>query len=511
MARRPHTALILGDQLMRDHPALEGADRVLFVESRAGMARAGLHRRRAHLVLSGMRHFADELREAGEVEVVERRDTSLGAGIAQEQAERPDVEIVAAEPNTRVARRSLPERGVRLVESNQFLTAPERFIAWAEDRRSLKMEDFYREQRRRFEVLLDADGKPEGGRWNFDAENRRPPKQGLTAPTPYRPREDAIDEAVRADLDAMELDFWGADGPREHAVTPAEAKRALRKFVDERLPEFGPWQDAMVEGEPYLHHALLSVPLNLGVLPPLDVVRAAERALRDGHAPIQSVEGFVRQVIGWREYVWGMYWLRAEEWPERNALEAELELGEAWRGSQVGWECLDTVVGGVAARGYAHHIERLMVLGTIGLTSGTQPWQLVKWFATSFVDGAEWVMAPNAAGMALFADGGEMMTKPYAAGGNYINKMSDHCSRCHYSPSEKEGPKACPVTALYWDFVDRHQELLAGNRRTQRGVGTWKRFSDEVRAAVHDRAAVAREELVAGERRWAREDGQLEL
>ncbi len=494
-----HTALVLGDQLMRDNPALEGADRVLFVESTAGMRRLRTHRRRVHLVLSGMRHFAAELAAAGEVEVLERRGAaSLGAGL-----EGLD-DVVCAAPNALRARAGMERLGVRLVDSNQFLTAPEAFADWAGDRKRLVMEDFYREQRRRFEVLLDPDGKPEGGRWNFDRENRRPPTAGLHAPDPYRPPEDAIDEEVRADLDALGLDLFGADGPRQFAVTPAEAERALADFVAARLPRFGPFQDAMVEGERFLFHALLSVPLNLGVLAPLAAVRAAERAYREGHAPLASVEGFVRQVIGWREWVWGMYWLRAEEWPGRNALGAHEPLGEAYWGGRTGWNCLDSVVGGVAATGYAHHIERLMVLGTIGLTSGTEPWALVRWFQSAFVDGAEWVMAPNAAGMALFADGGEMMTKPYAAGGNYINKMSDHCAGCRFAPSEKHGPRACPVTALYWDFVDRQAEVLGANRRTQRSVSTWRRFDDATRAAVHERAGVAREELRAGEPRWAR-------
>ena len=298
------------------------------------------------------------------------------------------------------------------------------------------------------------------------------------------------------------------DGPRQFAVTPAEAEQALRSFVADRLPEFGPWQDAMVEGERFLFHALLSVPLNLGVLEPLAAVRAAEAAYRAGDAPLQSVEGFVRQVIGWREWVWGMYWLRAEQWPERNALGAELEIGRAYtHASPTGWNCLDAVTEGVAVTGYAHHIERLMVLGTIGLTSGTRPWELVRWFQSAFVDGAEWVMAPNAAGMALFADGGEMMTKPYAAGGNYINKMSDHCRGCRYSPSEKHGEKACPVTALYWDFVERQQEVLRANRRTQRAVSTWARFDAATQAAVRERAIVAREELTEGAPRWPVPDG----
>ena len=296
--------------------------------------------------------------------------------------------------------------------------------------------------------------------------------------------------------------MFGADGPRQFAVTPEEARRALASFVEDRLAGFGPWQDAMVEDERFLFHSLLSVPMNLGVLEPLTVTRAAEAKYRSGGAPLASVEGFIRQVVGWREYVWGMYWLRAEQWPQRNALDAQLDLGAAYWGGQTGWNCLDSVVAGVAETGYAHHIQRLMVLGTIGLTSGTEPWQLVRWFQSAFVDGAEWVMAPNAAGMALFADGGEMMTKPYAAGGNYINRMSDHCAGCRYEPAEKQGPRACPVTALYWDFVDRHAALVGANRRTRRAVPMLERFDATTRAAIAERADVARRELSEGRPLW---------
>jgi deoxyribodipyrimidine photolyase-related protein len=385
------------------------------------------------------------------------------------------------------------------VDSGQFLTDPDAFADWARGRKRLRMEDFYREQRRAFGVLVDDGGEPLGGRWNFDADNRRPPpRDGLHAPTPWAPSEGTIDAQVRTDLEALAADgvaFFGADGPRRFAVTPAEADSALQDFIEHRLTEFGPWQDAMVDGEPYLFHALLSVPLNLGVLDPLTCVRAAEAAYHERNLPLASVEGFVRQVLGWREYVWGMYWLRADTWPEANALQADLPLPGGYRGRPTGLNCLDTVVGGVAAHGYAHHIERLMVLGTIGLTAGVRPWELVRWFQTAFVDGAEWVMAPNAAGMALFADGGEMVTKPYAAGGNYINTMSGHCRGCRYKPSEKHGEQACPVTALYWDFVDRHADRLAGNGRTARAVSTWRRFDPGTRDAVRERAVRARAEL----------------
>jgi len=497
-----HTALILGDQLMRDNPALEGASRVVFVESLAGMRRLRTHRKRVHLVLSAMRHFAAELREGGEVEVLERRSA---ASLADGMEGLGDV--VCAEPNSVAARRALGKLGVRQVASNQFLTAPGAFASWADGRKRIVMEDFYREQRRRFGVLLDQDGKPEGGRWNFDRENRRPPpRDGFDAPDPWFPAENAIDEEVRRDLDAMDLGLFGADGPRRFAATPAEARSTLEDFVAHRLPEFGPWQDAMGEGlgdGRVLFHSLLSAPMNLGLIDPLTVVRAAEGAYRAGAAPLSCVEGFVRQVIGWREYVWGMYWIRQEQWETDNALEATLDLPEAFWGQPTGWACLDATVDGVRADAYAHHIERLMILGNIGLTAGVKPWPMVRWFQSAFIDGAEWVMAPNAAGMALHADGGVMMTKPYAGGGNYINKMSGHCGHCRFSPNVRTGPDACPVTALYWDFMARHRERFAGNRRMRMPVNGLRRFSEAELAGIAERAQEAREELQHGPRQSA--------
>ena len=489
-----HTALILGDQLLRDHPALEGADRVLFVEATKTLERHRYHRKRVHLVWSAMRHFAEELRAEGREVDYRVYEPSFADALADHD------EVVTAEPNAQGTRDALTRAGVgTFLPSGQFLTDPQAFATWAEGRKRLVMEDFYREQRKRFSVLLDDDGKPTGGKWNFDRDNRRPPEDGLRAPDPWFPEEDAIDAAVRRDLDAWQPGFFGADGPRRFAATPAEAQAALDDFVAHRLGGFGAWQDAMVPGQRILFHSLLSAPMNLGLLAPLDVVRAAEARYRavgdEERIAINDAEGFIRQVLGWREFIWCMYWLRVREWPSRNALDAALPLPKAYWGTKTGWNCLDECVGDVADDAYAHHIQRLMVLGTIGLTAGIVPWQLVRWFQTAFIDGAEWVMAPNAAGMALYADGGEMMTKPYAAGGNYINRMSGYCGDCRYRPNEKQGDRACPVTALYWDFVDRHEEVLASNRRTYRAVGTWRRFGDDLKADVRDRAARAREEL----------------
>jgi deoxyribodipyrimidine photolyase-related protein len=494
----PHVALILGDQLMDDHPALEGASRVVFVESLGRLGRRPLHRRRAHLMLSAMRHRAAALRDAGH-EVQEHRGApSIPAAVAELIAS--GEEVRCAVPNDPSARRSLAAAGARLVPSPQFLVSEATFRGWADGRKLLRMEDFYRVQRREFGVLIEPGGEPTGGRWNFDADNRKPPKAGLRAPAPWVPQEDAIDDEVRAELDRLaargQVRLWGDDGQRAFAVTPGEARRALADFVAHRLADFGPFQDAMVGGERVLFHSLLSVPLNLGLLPPLEAIRAAEAAYRDGRAPLQSVEGFIRQILGWREYVHGMAHLRRDaDWSQQNALAAERPLPAAFWGEASGWACLDRTVAGLRETGYAHHIERLMVLGNVLLLAGVQPWEAVRWFQTAFVDGAEWVMAPNAAGMALFADGGGMTTKPYAAGGNYMNRMSDHCRACRFDPRQRTGPDACPLTALYWDFLDRHRERLAGNHRVAMPLRSLAKISADELVAIRERAQLALREL----------------
>lgn len=496
-----HVALILGDQLMVDHPALEGAERVLFVESLGRMGRRPLHRQRAHLVLSAMRHRAQALRDAGYAVEERREAASIPGEVAALVAQ--GVEVRCAAPNDPSARLALAAAGARLLPSPQFLVSEATFRGWADGRKLLRMEDFYRVQRREFGVLLEPDGEPVGGRWNFDAENRKPPREGLAAPAPWTPTEDAIDAEVREDLDRLaaagRIELWGEDGPRAFAVTPAEADEVLGDFIAHRLADFGPFQDAMLGGERVLFHSLLSVPLNLGLLPPLDAVRAAEAAFRAGRAPLQSTEGFIRQILGWREYVHGMAHLRRDAaWSEQNALAATRALPAAFWGEASGWACLDRTIDGVRETGYAHHIERLMVLGNVLLLAGVQPWEAVRWFQTVFVDGAEWVMAPNAAGMALYADGGGMTTKPYAAGGNYMNKMSDHCRACRYDPRRRTGPDACPLTALYWDFLDRHRERLAGNHRVAMPLRSLAKIDPSELAQIKARAAAALAELDGG-------------
>ncbi len=495
-----HTALILGDQLMRGNPALDGADRVVVVESLGRLGRRRLHRRRAHLVLVGMRCLVRDLRAAGH-EVEYRREAESIPAVVRELTAAGE-HVICAEPNDPSGLARLQAAGAEFRDSTQFLVGSQAFGAWAHGRTALRMEDFYRDQRRLHEVLLDG-GKPAGGQWNFDRDNRQPPKAGLSAPTPYHPHESEIDEEVRRDLDrwagAGTIDLWGEDGPRQFAVTPDEAERALHSFIDTRLEWFGPWQDAMVDGERTLYHSLLSVPLNLGVLEPLRVVRAAERAYRDGAVPIQSAEGFVRQVLGWREFVHGVAHLRRRDWPSRNALHATAPLPDAFWGRESGWACLDATIESVAETGYAHHIERLMVLGNIMLLVGVEPWAAIRWFQTAFVDGAEWVMAPNAAGMALYADGGGMTTKPYAAGGNYMKRMSEHCGGCRFDPRRRTGEDACPLTALYWDFLDRHRAELDGNRRMAMPLRSLEKIDPDELDAIRRRARHARDHELGGQ------------
>jgi deoxyribodipyrimidine photolyase-related protein len=390
---------------------------------------------------------------------------------------------------------------VTVVPGSYTATSTSDFLAWAGSRRQLRMEDFYRWQRARHEVLMDGPD-PAGGRWNFDHDNREPPPKGsstLGLPAPYRPVEDTIDAQVRVDLDELQrsgVRFVGVDGPRQFPATRTEALASLDAFLTHRLAAFGPHEDAMLAGDPVLAHSSLSVPLNLGLLHPLEVVRAAEDAYRRGQAPIASVEGFIRQVLGWREYVWGVYWWQDAGYRERNALAATAPLPDWFANldaDAVEARCLSDVLAGVRDRGWVHHIPRLMVLGNYALQRGWQPAALADWFHTCFVDGYAWVMAANVVGMSQHADGGLMATKPYASGGAYLDRMSDYCTGCVYNPRTRLGPQACPFTAGYWAFLDRAEPQLRGNHRMAQPLAGLGRLADlpQVVAQERDRGDAA--------------------
>jgi len=442
------TVWILGDQLNRNIAPLRdrqpGDCRVLLVESLAKRASKRWHVQRLHFVLSAMRHFAEELRAEG-FEVDHRVAATLPAGVRAHVAEFDVDQVIAMEPMSWDGLDMLERLGVEVTRNDQFLCHPSEFAEWAEGRKRLTMEHFYRWQRTRYDVLMDGD-EPVGGAWNFDHDNREPPpKDGRAWPEITRFDLDEIDAAVLADLE----NTWGAAPSGKWPVTRAQAMQRLDEFIGTGLGPFGAHEDAMLDAEWKLAHSTLAASLNLGLLEPLDVVRAAEAAFHRGDAPINSVEGFVRQLLGWREYVWGVYWLWMPDYRHMNELAADAEVPPAFTGeAETQMACLASVMRHVHDNAYAHHIERLMVLGNLALTAGVDPQAMTQWMWATFVDGAEWVMLPNVVGMALHADGGMMATKPYAAGGAYVNRMSDHCKGCRYNPKKRVGDDACPLTTL---------------------------------------------------------------
>lgn len=493
------TIWVLGDQLNRAIGALTeaepGVDRVLLVESRAKLDGAR-HRQRTHLVVTAMRRFAEELSAAG-FEVDLRSGADLATGLTEHRAEfRPD-EVAATEANSLAGRRLQADLEVSTVASNQFLCHTDRFAAWADDRgaRRLRMEDFYRWNRSRLGYLMDGD-EPCEGRWNFDAENREPPpKSGNPWPDPMRSRLDEVDRAV---LDEIGPRAFGADPDGWWPTSRRAALARLRHAVEQLLPMFGPHEDAIVERNWHLAHTMLSPALNLGLLLPGEVCDAAEEAYRAGDVPIASAEGFVRQIIGWREYVWNLYWRWMPEYEERNALRAHAPLPPAFTDpTATEMRCVSHTAEGVHDRGWVHHIQRLMVLTNLCTLAGVEPAAVVTWMRDSFVDGADWVMVPNVIGMGLHADGGQMATKPYVSGGRYLSTMSDHCGRCRFDPTKRVGENACPYTTLYWDFLDRHRDRFAKNHRMARAVSGLDRLSDL--PEVRRRAQNVRERLASGD------------
>lgn len=469
---------LFGDQLGphflddRDQP-------VVMVESRAVFRRRRFHRQKAHLVLSAMRHRAAEL---GDRCTYVRSDAGYRDAL-------PPGPLTVCHPTSRPALRlvqSLPD--VEVLPARGYATSIDDFTRWADARSGrLLMEDFYRDARRRLDVLMEG-SDPVGGRWNLDAENREPPPKGagrLDVREPWWPTEDEIDDEVRHDLDRWERDgdvsFVGADGPRRFAATRSEALSVLRRFVADRLATFGPYEDAMLAGDDWMAHSLLSAPMNLGLLDPVEVVHRAEQAFRDGEAPLASTEGFVRQVIGWRDYVWHLYWYEPDSYRRGNALQAATKLPKWFDeldADAVEARCLSDVLRGVRDHGWVHHIPRLMVLGNFAMQRGWRPSAVLDWFHRSFVDGYDWVMVPNAIGMSQYADGGIMATKPYAGGGAYIDRMSDYCGGCRYDPKKRVGDDACPFTAGYWWFLERNRDALAGNQRIARQLAGARRLKD---------------------------------
>ncbi len=485
--------LVLGDQLSHDISSLAdldpSQDRVLMIESAEECRAVPHHQQKIVLFLSAMRHFAAELRARGfEVDYVPLDDPANTGSFTSEleralRRHAPD-RIVVTEPGEwRVqsivegwsAKFGVP---VDVRGDDRFFASRSRFRAWAQGRRTWRMEHFYRDMRREHRILMDGES-PAGGEWNFDADNRKKMPAGLVAP---RRRRFGADETTRAVMRVVEerfADNFGTLNSFGWPVTRAQALEALRDFTDNALPSFGDYQDAMKAGAPYLFHSLLAPALNIGLLSPREVCAAAEAAWREGRAAINAVEGFIRQVLGWREYVRGVYWTLMPAYADSNALEAHAPLPAFYWTGETKMRCLREAITSTRDHAYSHHIQRLMITGNFALLAGVAPREIERWYLAVYADALEWVEMPNTLGMAVFADGGKMASKPYAASGAYINRMSDFCGGCFYSVAEKTGPRACPFNILYWAFLIRNERRLRANPRMAMPYRTLAGWSTE--------------------------------
>jgi deoxyribodipyrimidine photolyase-related protein len=490
--------IVLGDQLSMDISALKGlertADIVLMMEVMEETTYVPHHKQKIVLVLSAMRHFAEELRQTGVLVDYVALDDPDNSGSLSNEIRRaiarhaPDRLVVTEPGEWRVQAmadgwEALTGLPVEIREDDRFFTSRARFAAWARGRKLWRMEHFYHEMRREHEILMEQAG-PAGGEWNFDAENRKKLPASTLVPARLRFVPDAATRAVMALVEQRFGENFGELEDFGWPVTRQDALRALHDFIAAGLPRFGDYQDAMKAGAPFLFHALLAPALNLGLLSPREVCQATETAWRVGAAPLNAVEGFVRQILGWREYVRGVYWCLMPGYAAYNALQATRRLPAFYWTGETPMRCLREAVGSTSRYAYSHHIQRLMVTGNFALLAGIAPREIERWYLAVYADAFEWVEMPNTFGMAVFADGGKMASKPYAASGAYIDRMSDFCSGCRYDVKQKTGPDACPFNYLYWAFLIRQKDRLAHNPRLAMPYRTVAGWTAERQAAI---------------------------
>ncbi len=495
---KPKHVLVLPDQLTDQVGPLSsgepGFTSVLMIESRAFADALSHHKKKLALVFSAMRHFAASLRESG-FDVIYLQPVDFPQGISEYLSIHPGVTIDLMEPSDWGMRGQLVDAAeraggeIRVAPNELWLTTNEEFDDWATDRKTLRLEYFYRAMRASRGWLMDGD-KPSGGKWNYDADNRQVPNAGHRFPPVPRFEPDETTQAVLREVNDSWPGHFGDIDDFDWPVTRTQALDALENFLEYRLPMFGPYEDAMVDGEDVLYHSLLSVSLNLGLLHPLEV---CEQALKRAEDPtneigLASIEGFVRQILGWREFVRHVYRTGMPGLRQSNGLEAQRPLpGFYWSGDTP-MRCLNKCVEQVSRSGHAHHIQRLMVLGNFALIAGVDPVELNDWFLATFVDALEWVVTPNVMGMSQFSDLGSFTSKPYAASGKYIDRMSDYCSSCVYDVKSVSSENSCPFNSLYWSFIDRHQERWTTNHRMAMITGVWAKRDMKVKSQILERA-----------------------
>ena len=492
--------IILTDQLTKEISSLEKLDKendiIFMCESTEEFTHVKHHKLKIAFIISAMRHFAKELKDEGYNIIYKGLDNS--ENLVSFENEIQNIlhdhnisKIIVTEPgefrileNLRnySANLNVP---IEIIPDNRFLCSIEEFARFARDKKQLRMEYFYRYMRQKYSILIENE-QPIGGKWNYDIENRKPPKEGLTIPSPQNFTPDEISRDV---IEMVKNKFSSHFGDIDNfyfAVTRNQALIVLDKFIKERLHNFGSYQDAMIENEPWMYHSHISFYLNTGLLLPMECLKAAEEAFYDSKISLNAAEGFIRQILGWREYVRGIYWLKMPEYKNLNFLEAKRNLPNFYWGSNTKMNCIKQCVKQTKELSYAHHIQRLMVLGNFALISFIDPKFVNEWYLIVYADAFEWVELPNVTGMILFADGGYLGSKPYAGGGSYINKMSNYCKNCHYNVDEKNGSRACPFNYLYWNFLAENKDKLSSNQRLSMMYKTYDKMSDAKKLAIKD-------------------------
>ena len=505
--------LILGDQLSGCISSLNNisaGDTLLFCEVMEEATFVKHHPKKIAFIFSAMRHFATDLSAKGHpvryIQLTDPKNTGSLTGEVGRALKTLGVKhLIVTEPSEYRLKHEIamwPSRfdiKIDVRVDNRFLCSTEEFNLWAKGKKQLRMEYFYRYMRKKHQILIESDGSPTGGQWNYDKENRKPPSKGLTSPKRIRHRKSEILKEVLVLVAKQFPNHFGTLQPFHYAVTREQALLELDDFIERILPYFGDYQDAMVKGEAYLNHSLLSSYINVGLLLPLEICQKAEAMYRKDKAPLNAVEGFIRQILGWREYVRGIYWLKMPEYGELNYLNAKLPLPGFYWGGKTNMACIKEVVHHTKEHAYSHHIQRLMITGNFALLAGVDVQQVQAWYLAVYSDAYEWVEMPNTLGMALFGDGGILGSKPYAASGKYINKMSDFCKQCSYNPLEMSGEKACPFNALYWDFFVRNRKKLEFIQRLTFVYSTWDRFTGPKKESIKNQAASIFNQMQAGE------------
>jgi len=505
--------LVLGDQLSHDLTSLRdadpGTDRILMAEVMEEGTYVAHHPKKILFILSAMRHFAGELRERGFTVDYIRLDDSDNTGTLTGELGRarerlkPDC-ILLCEPGEwrllaafRGARETWPE--LQLLEDDRFFCSHEAFRNWAGDRKQLRMEFFYREMRKHTRLLLDPDGGPEGGSWNLDAENRKALPDNTEIPAQPEFAEDGITQEVSRLVAEHFQNHYGTLAGFDYPVTAEQAERLWSTFLDQGMPHFGDYQDAMADHQPYLFHARIAAAMNIGLLDPRRVCLDVQAAYRAGDIPLNAAEGFIRQILGWREYVRGIYWLLMPDYADNNSLGNQRDLPAFYWTGKTRMRCMQQAIGQTLEHAYAHHIQRLMVTGNFALLAGIEPKQICDWYLAVYMDAFDWVELPNTLGMVMHADGGYLGSKPYCSSGQYIKRMSNHCQSCSYKVTEKTGEKACPFNSLYWHFLMRHREQFGTNHRMKMIYGNLDRMTDKSQKALWDWGETLLQRLDNGE------------